>query len=56
MSWFVATDFFHRGGRKVAGPYPTQDEAIAARTELERVEGHSRYFVDEEPEPSADVI
>lgn len=45
--WYVLTNFFHAGGQKIAGPYPTQDDAIAARAKLEQVEGHHRYYIDE---------
>ena len=45
--WWITTDALERGGKKVKGPYPSDNAAIIARAKLE--EGSSQtYWVYEE--------
>lgn len=45
---YVTTDFLRNDSCVIlAGPFPTQDEARAWRTETEEREGHHLYFLEE---------
>ena len=45
--WWIATDFFHNGGRKVMGPFESQELALRVRSLLENNQNHRTYAVDE---------
>jgi len=47
VGWWITDDFLWRNGRRIMGPFATQDLAMQVRTLRETVEGHARYFVDE---------
>lgn len=45
--WFVLREgWFKDGGKSVAGPFTTRDDALTAREALEKSEGHHSYWVD----------
>ena len=47
--WWITTEFFAHGGKKVMGPFVSRDLAMQVRTLRETVEGHAAYFIDSEP-------
>lgn len=47
-TWWITTDFFNKGGKKVMGPFCSRSLAMEVRTLRETVERHSSYFVDSE--------
>lgn len=48
--WWVCTDVLVRGGRKIIGPFESQELALRVRALVEKAEGHERLWVDEEAE------
>lgn len=46
--WWVCTDVLARGGRKIIGPFESQELALRVRTLIEKAEGHEKIWVDEE--------
>lgn len=46
--WWITTDAFPRGGRRVLGPFATREGAFQARQYVEGLEGHSNYWIEEE--------
>jgi hypothetical protein len=48
--WWVCTDILARGGRKVLGPFESQELALRCRELIEKAEGHEKLWVDEEAE------
>ncbi len=46
--WWITTDFFSRGGKKVMGPFVSMALAIEVRALRESSEHRSDYFVDSE--------
>lgn len=47
--WWITTGVKTQNGRKVLGPFVTDDLAMRVRTFVEKVEGHNRYWVEEFP-------
>ena len=52
--WWITTDVLSRGGTKIAGPFPSQDAALDARSAVELERYPSTFWVDSEPAPAAD--
>ena len=47
--WWITTDILARGGKKVLGPFETQELALTVRALKEKAEGTGRtYWVDED--------
>ena len=46
--WWVTTDRLDHGGRKIIGPFKSQDLAIRVRSYVEKVENRSDLWVDDE--------
>jgi hypothetical protein len=53
--WFVATELFERGGKKISGPYTTRQDAIVAREAIERLSGNTTYWVAQAPKVLVEV-
>jgi hypothetical protein len=47
--WYITTETFKRGGRVVLGPFPTREDAIAMREQVERHTGDVTYWVEQAP-------
>jgi hypothetical protein len=47
--WFITTGLFKRGGRIVAGPFPTRKAATADREATENAGGPLNYWIDQAP-------
>ena len=44
--WWITTGVETEQGRKVVGPFSTKDDCFVARTYIEKVEGHSNYWIE----------
>ncbi len=44
--WWITTDFFTRGGKKVDGPFSRRDKALKERSILEKKSGGRTYAID----------
>jgi len=45
--WWVTTGPLDGAGEKIAGPFPTRDDALNARAPLEARDHTDQYWVDE---------
>lgn len=45
--WYITSDFFWRGGKKILGPFNSQELALKIRELLEFKNRPDTYFVDE---------
>jgi hypothetical protein len=50
-AWYVTTDLFKRGGKKLAGPFHTRRGAADAREAMEdpKIRNTWNYWVDQAP-------
>lgn len=48
LMYWIATERLDHGGRKVCGPFTTFTDAQVARAYIERLEGHSGYWISSE--------
>lgn len=46
--WWITTEVFTRGGKKVAGPFPSREQAQDARTTIEKYTRHTTFWIDQE--------
>lgn len=46
--WWICTDALARNGRKILGPFESQELALQVRTYVEKVDNPVTYWVDEE--------
>jgi hypothetical protein len=49
VEWWITTGVKTDNGRKVLGPFVTQELAFQVRTLAEEAEGHHRYWIEDFP-------